>query len=84
MSLFSLADSLHRIRRIKCGEERPNCLRCVKSGWQCDGYGKSKRNTANPPIDDVPNLFLSTPTPTAEEEPAAGTANEEVDRITKG
>jgi hypothetical protein len=29
---------LFRIRRLKCGEEKPRCLRCVKSGWQCDGY----------------------------------------------
>lgn len=27
-----------RIRRLKCGEEKPRCLRCVRSGWQCDGY----------------------------------------------
>jgi len=29
---------LFRIRRLKCGEEKPRCQRCVKSGWQCDGY----------------------------------------------
>ncbi|KAE8448837.1 hypothetical protein EG329_008839 [Mollisiaceae sp. DMI_Dod_QoI] len=27
-----------KIRRLKCGEERPSCYRCVKSGWHCDGY----------------------------------------------
>ncbi|TVY14250.1 putative transcriptional regulatory protein [Lachnellula arida] len=27
-----------KIRRLKCDEEKPRCLRCVKSGWQCDGY----------------------------------------------
>ncbi|KUJ13563.1 uncharacterized protein LY89DRAFT_737539 [Mollisia scopiformis] len=27
-----------KIRRLKCGEERPSCQRCVRSGWQCDGY----------------------------------------------
>ncbi|PWY73123.1 hypothetical protein BO94DRAFT_607606 [Aspergillus sclerotioniger CBS 115572] len=25
-------------RRIKCGEERPACLRCTSTGRQCDGY----------------------------------------------
>ncbi|KAE8452783.1 hypothetical protein EG329_013055 [Mollisiaceae sp. DMI_Dod_QoI] len=28
-----------RIRRVKCGEERPSCLRCLKFGIECDGYG---------------------------------------------
>ncbi|KAH7407147.1 hypothetical protein BKA64DRAFT_572310 [Cadophora sp. MPI-SDFR-AT-0126] len=27
-----------KIRRLKCGEEKPSCRRCVKSGWHCDGY----------------------------------------------
>ncbi|KAG4430466.1 hypothetical protein IFR05_014055 [Cadophora sp. M221] len=29
----------HLQRRVKCGEERPFCLRCIKFGVQCDGYG---------------------------------------------
>ncbi|KAI1327195.1 hypothetical protein F5Y16DRAFT_372308 [Xylariaceae sp. FL0255] len=28
-----------KARRVKCGEERPSCLRCVSSGRICDGYG---------------------------------------------
>ncbi|TAQ84127.1 hypothetical protein B7494_g7553 [Chlorociboria aeruginascens] len=28
-----------RIRRVKCGEERPGCIRCAKFGLECDGYG---------------------------------------------
>lgn len=28
----------NRIRRLKCGEEKPSCHRCLKSGWHCDGY----------------------------------------------
>lgn len=27
--------SRRRLRRIKCGEERPLCARCVKSGLEC-------------------------------------------------
>ncbi|KAF7876531.1 hypothetical protein EAF04_001620 [Stromatinia cepivora] len=27
-----------RIRRVKCGEEKPECLRCTKTGRICDGY----------------------------------------------
>jgi hypothetical protein len=38
--LFGLADILHRTRKIKCGEERPSCARCVKSGWKCGGYSE--------------------------------------------
>ncbi|KAF3762036.1 hypothetical protein M406DRAFT_74953, partial [Cryphonectria parasitica EP155] len=27
-----------RIRRVKCGEEKPHCRRCVSTGRKCDGY----------------------------------------------
>lgn len=27
---------------MKCGEEKPTCLRCLRFGSQCDGYAKSK------------------------------------------
>ncbi|KAG9237331.1 hypothetical protein BJ875DRAFT_438493 [Amylocarpus encephaloides] len=27
-----------KIRRVKCDETKPACLRCVKFGHQCDGY----------------------------------------------
>lgn len=26
------------VRRIKCGEEKPSCLRCISTGRKCDGY----------------------------------------------
>ncbi|KAK4174036.1 hypothetical protein QBC36DRAFT_358451 [Triangularia setosa] len=29
-----------RIRRVKCGEEKPACLRCTSTGRTCDGYDK--------------------------------------------
>lgn len=29
-----------RIRRVKCDENKPQCLRCQKFGHQCDGYVK--------------------------------------------
>lgn len=29
-----------RRRKIKCGEERPECQRCMYSGWRCPGYQK--------------------------------------------
>lgn len=36
---FCLANTIDfRIRRLKCGEERPSCHRCLRSGWICDGY----------------------------------------------
>ena len=25
-------------RRVKCGEERPHCQRCIKAGRPCEGY----------------------------------------------
>ncbi|PMD44773.1 hypothetical protein L207DRAFT_526064 [Hyaloscypha variabilis F] len=27
-----------KVRRVKCGEEKPQCLRCLKFGVKCDGY----------------------------------------------
>ncbi|KAK1829021.1 transcriptional regulatory protein moc3 [Podospora conica] len=27
-----------KIRRVKCGEEKPACLRCTSTGRTCDGY----------------------------------------------
>ena len=66
-------------------------MRCVKSGWKCDGYGESKihfsaKTTAvKSPLGVVPNVFLRTPSPSAEdEEPAASKAREEVERIITG
>jgi hypothetical protein len=35
------SDTLIRIRRVKCGEEKPACLRCIKFGISCDGYRTS-------------------------------------------
>ena len=29
-------------RRIKCDEAKPECMRCLKSGWQCEGYNVPK------------------------------------------
>lgn len=77
LALFRSADTLDRIRRIKCGEEKPSCVKCLKSGWKCEGYGYDdfKRQPAvEPPIiGSVPDLYLSAPTPRAEppEEEAA-------------
>ncbi|KAL2065237.1 hypothetical protein VTL71DRAFT_2906 [Oculimacula yallundae] len=31
-----------RKRHLKCDETRPSCLRCVKMGFQCDGYPRDK------------------------------------------
>ncbi|KAH7150180.1 hypothetical protein B0J13DRAFT_549672 [Dactylonectria estremocensis] len=27
-----------RTRHVKCDETRPSCLKCIKAGWECDGY----------------------------------------------
>ncbi|KUJ06773.1 uncharacterized protein LY89DRAFT_726192 [Mollisia scopiformis] len=27
-----------KLRRVKCDETRPFCLRCTKSGWDCEGF----------------------------------------------
>lgn len=36
--LAALMMTLCRLRRVKCGEEKPYCLRCTSSGRQCGGY----------------------------------------------
>ncbi|KAN0095463.1 hypothetical protein V8E51_016174 [Hyaloscypha variabilis] len=33
-----------KIRRVKCDETKPSCMRCIKFGATCDGYG-----SRNPP-----------------------------------
>src|ERR1700710_953308 len=49
------------MRRLKCGEEKPGCLRCAKSGWQCDGYDWSSSNLASLPCPPSPKSSLYTP-----------------------
>lgn len=34
-----------RTRRVKCDEAKPTCVRCVKSGYECNGYAVSRRQT---------------------------------------
>lgn len=36
--MFTLLTFIFRIRRVKCGEEKPFCFRCIKFGIECDGY----------------------------------------------
>ncbi|KAE9364117.1 hypothetical protein N431DRAFT_496710 [Stipitochalara longipes BDJ] len=36
--ITSASKSFNRIRRVKCDETKPDCLRCQKFGQQCDGY----------------------------------------------
>lgn len=36
------------MRRLKCGEERPQCFRCKKSGWRCDGYDHGTSSNSTP------------------------------------
>ncbi|KAI3398492.1 hypothetical protein diail_9174 [Diaporthe ilicicola] len=58
-----------RIRKVKCDETKPYCLRCTKTGRKCDGYLDprnlaSRRRPRDPtPQDHVlgPLLDLSTP-----------------------
>ncbi|KAF7928938.1 uncharacterized protein EAE97_009780 [Botrytis byssoidea] len=38
-----------RIRRVKCGEERPRCLRCTKTGRKCDGYDSDHPEMSSAP-----------------------------------
>lgn len=35
---FGICTEIYRIRRVKCDEARPQCLRCLKFGLECDGF----------------------------------------------
>lgn len=61
----------NRIRRIKCDEERPSCLKCVSTGRCCDGYvdeeGKKSDSDITPAAttpDTAPNAECTTPSNT--------------------
>ena len=46
---------LTRIRRVKCGEERPTCIRCTSTGRKCDGYVETRpranaKSKTKPPL----------------------------------
>lgn len=36
------ANAQSRIRKVKCDEAKPSCLRCLKTGRKCDGYPTPK------------------------------------------
>ena len=41
--------NLFRIRRVKCGEEKPGCVRCTSTGRTCDGYDRAALQRYGPP-----------------------------------
>lgn len=41
----AFSDLRHRIRRIKCDEHKPWCLRCTSTGRKCDGYASESTTT---------------------------------------
>ncbi|KAH9842143.1 Serine/threonine protein kinase [Teratosphaeria destructans] len=59
-----------KARKVKCGEEKPACANCVKSGEQCDYSirlnwgGRSRKDQDGTPSDGT-FTFVATPTTTA-------------------
>jgi hypothetical protein len=39
-------NSASRIRKVKCDEARPSCIRCTSTGRKCDGYAGQPYATA--------------------------------------
>ncbi|KAF4983709.1 hypothetical protein FZEAL_925 [Fusarium zealandicum] len=37
-----------KIRKVKCDESKPHCLRCVKTGRKCDGYRQTPGSSPEP------------------------------------
>ena len=64
---------IHRIRRVKCDEEKPSCLRCTSTGRKCDGYQSALQEGDSHEVviikDQTPKedrrRYLSTPTSSA-------------------
>ncbi|KAJ5774725.1 hypothetical protein N7457_009621 [Penicillium paradoxum] len=47
-----------KIRKVKCGEEKPSCLRCTSTGRKCD-YESGAISTPSPPQSLIPTLSSS-------------------------
>lgn len=45
-----------KTRRVKCGEEKPCCLRCSRSGFKCDGYQSTSFEKT--PRKKLPSLLI--------------------------
>lgn len=43
----------HRLRHVRCDEQKPACARCMKSGRQCDGYSIDGRRPNQDPLQVV-------------------------------
>jgi hypothetical protein len=60
------AKYVYRIRRVKCDETKPSCLRCVRFGHQCDGYSTK---TPVKPASSKPSRTLVPKSPSASDSP---------------
>ncbi|KAL8767924.1 MAG: hypothetical protein Q9209_005712 [Squamulea sp. 1 TL-2023] len=63
--------SKYRIRRVKCDEAKPSCLRCTSTGRKCDGYApvtapKSQENPTNKTSSDCAILIRKSYSPAFE------------------
>ncbi|KUJ17987.1 uncharacterized protein LY89DRAFT_717622 [Mollisia scopiformis] len=58
-----------KIRRVKCGEEKPFCKRCTSTGRKCDGYGPPKPAHNSAVAQRTPSLPKCNPTTTCGENP---------------
>ncbi|TGO26611.1 hypothetical protein BPAE_0056g00320 [Botrytis paeoniae] len=62
-----------RIRRVKCGEEKPGCFRCTKTGRKCDGYDQDRPEILSPPLerrDSAVSSPITSPIPSIVEMPS--------------
>ncbi|GKT93636.1 C6 zinc finger domain-containing protein [Colletotrichum tofieldiae] len=42
-----IPNATSRIRKVKCDETKPACLRCIKTGRKCDGYLPPRQTGSN-------------------------------------
>lgn len=63
--------SCTRIRKVKCGEEKPACERCTKTGRVCDGYPSLEaKNPGQARLKWVGELVTAAPRPRVSESEA--------------
>ncbi|KAJ6035647.1 uncharacterized protein N7446_010408 [Penicillium canescens] len=59
-----------KIRRVKCGEEKPSCLRCTSTGRKCD-FENNAIGTS-PPTPSMPTSLIPSPSHTLSSSPNSG------------
>ncbi|KAJ5767366.1 uncharacterized protein N7511_004982 [Penicillium nucicola] len=61
-----------KIRRVKCGEERPSCFRCTSTGRKCDFESNVTGTSTSPPTPSTSTSLVPCPGHTLSSSPDSG------------